>query len=369
MNAPSSFRHGKILRHNAGIAGVILSVAASLCADVPTALANAGTATEVQNPSVQNDIPPRLQWEANYGYCGEVALISAGLYYGQYVSQYDARAIASKNIDQSRQESQLLLGVNDTYAAKHMRLKAIRWNTDAKPNGNDFLAWVKENVAAGYPVIIGVYMNHYLFEESEDEDAGEEEYDHIVPVIGVSSNRPFTKPSRYDSDDVITFSDNGLYSGDGQPAYLYSYAFGSFQANRKEANSKSRPVYSLRRKGGNYGIAVTGIIDRDGKTLPIRLSTNANYEKPAMREGSNTRPKPQKLTLTVNVSGLRPGVPYTLYRYNNFDSVPESSFNANASKASKSWKFTVKAGSTFAVTEEISSDQTAVYRAVPNTAP
>lgn len=369
MNAPSSFRHGKFLRRHAGISGTILSVALSLCADPRNALANADTATEVKTLSVENGIPPRLQWEANYGYCGEVALISAGLYYGQYVSQYDARAIASKNIDQSRRESQLLIGVNDTYAAKRMRLKAIEWNTDAKPNGNDFLAWVKENVASGYPVIVGVYMNHYLFEGSEDEEAGEEEYDHIVPVIGVSSSRPFTKPSRYYSDDVITFSDNGLYSGDGQPAYLYRYAFGAFQANRKEANSKSRPVYSLRRNGGNYGIAVTGIIDRDGKTLPIRLSTNVNYEKPAMREGSNTRPTPQKLFLTANVSGLKPGVPYTLYRYNSFDSVPESSFNANASKASKSWKFTVTAGSTFVVTEEISSDQTAVYRAVPNTAP
>jgi hypothetical protein len=39
-----------------------------------------------------NDIPPRLQWNHNAGYCGEVSLISAGLYYGQYISQYDARS-------------------------------------------------------------------------------------------------------------------------------------------------------------------------------------------------------------------------------------------------------------------------------------
>ena len=45
-------------------------------------------------------IPPRRQWEGNGGYCGETVMISAGLYYGQYVSQYDARAFASDG-DQS----------------------------------------------------------------------------------------------------------------------------------------------------------------------------------------------------------------------------------------------------------------------------
>ena len=32
------------------------------------------------------DIPPRFQWNANNGYCGETAFISVGLYYGQYCS-------------------------------------------------------------------------------------------------------------------------------------------------------------------------------------------------------------------------------------------------------------------------------------------
>ena len=67
---------------------------------------------------VNNPIPPRTQWNANYGYCGETSFISAGLNYGQYLSQYDARAVASPNIRQSLPDSQLLLGVNDVAAAK-----------------------------------------------------------------------------------------------------------------------------------------------------------------------------------------------------------------------------------------------------------
>ena len=49
------------------------------------------------NTDYQKYLPilPREQWETNLGYCGEVALISAGLHYGQYLSQYDARDLAT----------------------------------------------------------------------------------------------------------------------------------------------------------------------------------------------------------------------------------------------------------------------------------
>src|SRR5580692_10667511 len=70
-----------------------------------------------------NNIPPRYQWDANNGYCGEVSLISAGLYYGQYVSQYDIRALAIKNVPQN--DGQLLIGLNDQYAASQLHLNSI----------------------------------------------------------------------------------------------------------------------------------------------------------------------------------------------------------------------------------------------------
>lgn len=315
-----------------------------------------------------NDIPPRLQWEANYGYCGETALISAGLYYGQYVSQFDARAIASPNIRQSKRGSQLLLGVNDAAAATKMRLKAVEWNSPTMANANEFLAWVKDNVLVGYPVIIGVYENFSQF-ENENGSQGDGEYDHIVPVIGVSSSKPATQPAAYYADDAITFSDNGLWSPDRKPAYLYRFKFGAFQANREEANDENRPLYSLPSGGKNYGVAITGIIDRDGKTLPVRLTTDVNEEKPAMDENSNSRPDSANLNLNVTVSGLKPGVAYNLYRYNSFDNVPESGFNAKASKANKHWEINIKEGATYVLKETIRSDQVAVYRAVPGTAP
>ncbi len=62
-------------------------------------------------------------------------------------------------------------------------------------------------------------------------------------------------------------------------------------------------------------------------------------------------------------------MPYNLYRYDSFDNVPESGFNAKASKAEKHWEIDSKEGSTYVLKETIRSDQVAVYRAVPVTAP
>lgn len=357
----------------AGIASLFLSGVLILAVQTSSAHADGDSRpTAARAPdhySQANPIPPRQQWTANFGYCGEVALISAGLYYGQYVSQYDARAVASRNMRQSKAESQLLLGVNDSHAAAQLHLNAVEWRSTATPNANDFLAWVKRNAAAGYPVAIGVFENLHAFEGKEDPNAGDAEYDHIALVTGVSSKRPLSGASAYDKDDVIAFSDHGLWSPSGQAAFYYRYAFGAFQASRAEANAKTGPIYSLARGGRNYGLAITGIIDHDGKTLPVRLTTSRNDERPAMTEGSDTRPAAGELTLTATVSGLKPGVPYTLYRYDDLQSVPDAAFNAKVANASRKWKIAIAAGSTFSVKEKISSNQIAVYRAVPDTAP
>lgn len=366
----SIFQRTGTPRVKARIALFFLSSTMTLCSQLSSALpANANGTTSANASELYiraNDIPPRHQWEANFGYCGEVSLISAGLYYGQYVSQYDARAIASKNADQSTEVSQFLLGVNDAYAAAQMHLKATRW--EGSGTFASFLTWVKKEAAAGYPVIIGVFKNSRSFEESNEPDHGDEQYDHIVIVSGVSSKYPF-EPATYHGDDVITFSDHGLWSPASNPDFIYTSQFRYFGATRKQANSNSHPVYSLPKGGRNYGTAITGIMDHDGQTLPVRLSTNENYEKPIMREGSSIRPTAQDLTLTVTISGLVPGETYNLYRYNDFRSVPDAGFNAAADKADKAWEISIKSGSSFSMKEKIRSNQIAIYRAVPATAP
>jgi len=318
-------------------------------------------------------LPPRIQWNANYGYCGETAFVSAGLYYGQYISQYDARAIASKNTRQSLESSQLLLGVNDVAAAKAMHLNATAFNTAKQSTSRAFLTWVKSNVVAGSPVVIGVFANQARFYGTANLNAGDTEYDHIVTVTGITSTRsltgPTTGPTTYYADDVLTFNDGGLWTGtNGQPQNSFSYSFGTFATTRQRANSKTGAVYSLK-SGANYGIAITGIIDLNRDTVPVRLTTSVNAETPTMVDGSNTRPAAKPVTLTITVSSLKPGTTYNLYRYSSMANVPDSAFNANAAKAAQKWTITIPSGSTYTLTQTINSNEIAVYRAVPAGAP
>ncbi|MBS0605284.1 MAG: hypothetical protein JSS60_09670 [Verrucomicrobia bacterium] len=319
-----------------------------------------------ESHTFKNNIPPRYQWNSNCGYCGEVSLISAGLYFGQYVSQYDSREIATRNTPQYK--GQLLIGKNDLYAARQMHLNAIEWDTDSEQSTHQFLAWVKQNIVKGYPVAIGIYTNEFLFYGNPDPHAGDADYDHIVPVIGIGSNHPLGDPSYY-SDDILYFSDNGLWGDPHNPPYHFSYSFGPFQASRVQANAKNGPIYSIANDASNYGIAITGVMDVNGDTLPVRLDTSVNDETPEITDGSNTRPAPKPLTLTITVSGLQPGIKYNLYRYSDFASVPDSQFNAHASQASQRWSVQTSSGTSFVLAEQILSDEVAVYRCVRATAP
>jgi hypothetical protein len=314
-------------------------------------------------------IPPRKQWEGNHGYCGETAMICCGLYYGQYVSQYDARAFASDDDDQSKEGSQLLVGAeqNDRHAAGKMHLTSLEWDSDGQGSTQAFLTWVKRQVVNDVPVVISVYMNKSVFGDDVGDD---DEYDHIVAVIGIESNHPLSDASYFD-DDVIVFSDNGLYTPEGDsPPYIFRCPFGDFPKTREEANQPASPVYSLALLTDgvkNYGVAVTGIMT-DGSTLPVRVATEVNYERPEIADGSGTRPAPMRLGLTVTVSALEPGVAYKLYRYDRMDKVPDGEFNRHASNAARTWD--IVADSTGAsVTQEILSDEVAVYRAVKASAP
>lgn len=294
-------------------------------------------------------------------------MISAGLWFGQYVSQYTVRMIVSKNRSQAKRSSQLLLGVNDKYAARKMHLKVNVWQ--GKKGAQSFLSWIENQVHAGHPVIIGVYENFALFEGVESITRGDPEYDHIVPVIRVFKRRADTNKIRGGTDDVITISDNGLWSPGGTPKYLYDYTFDSFPATRSEANNSKAGVYSLPLAVRNYGVAITGVIDEDGLALPVHVTTDTNYEAPQMTDGSTTPPPPQKVTLTISLENLKKDADYMLYRYDRMDEVPNGSFNRHRMQASRSWKIRINSGSTFTLRENILSSQTAVYRAVPETAP
>lgn len=346
----------------------------------------------------KNPIPPRLQWNHNGGYCGEVSMISAGLYYGQYLSQYDVRSIAADGAKQNAQNppgsknytSQLLLGTKNAAAtAASLRLDYEELNSE---DSKQFLVWVKNHVVQGHPVIIGVFNNENMLYNMKDGN-GDDEYDHIVPVFGFGSNHPLTDQAYY-PDDIILFSDNGLYTQPGNPPgyqlplqgydapyrYFFTLDTGAgsptynFLLDREEANNISGNIYSLLELPAyqspkpplkkNYALAITGVKDPGHETLPIRIVTEPNFERPAIGSDSDERPAPMELMLTVTVSGLTPKVSYNLYRYDDENKVPTEKFNFFAANAISKQPITIDSGSDWSTTLKIQSNQKVFFRAV-----
>ncbi len=293
-------------------------------------------------------------------------MISAGLFYGQYCSQYTARSLASPGVPQSDPESQLLLGVNDLQAAKAMKFDVTAFDTEAQTTDSEFSDWIEKEVAQNRPVIIGLLMNYYKF--YDETSGGDDTYDHIVPVLGLdTASSSFSTQASL--NDRVSWSDNGLWAPTNNPIYYFNGIFSALFKSRSQANSPSAPVYSINNNKENYGLSVLGISDTNKDTIRVKLTTNVNYEKPSMKEGGNTRPAAMPLELTANVDIPDQSVGYTLYRYNSFAAVPTSQFNANAKKAAQFWKIPAKSGPKFTVKVKIASSDVAVFRAVRSTAP
>ena len=349
------------------------SVVALLCAIALLSVDGVGThalaATQPKRYSVSLPVPLRRQFDANFGYCGETSLITAGMMFGQYLSQYDLRALASPGQPQSAQTSQLLVGINDQAAATRVHLRSKKYGGPTS-NPRAFLTWIKEEVTSKHPVVIGVFTNSYRFDDVADPNAGEIEYDHIVTVTGVSSSHPLTQPATYFPDDTLTFTDHGIWTGTASSAsqFVFTYSFATFPKTRQQANAKTSSVYALPSGVENYGLSILGVADDSHETLPVAVTTSVNSEGQTMRDGANVRPPATRLSVTATLSGLSPHVVYKLYRYNSAASVPNSRFNANRAHAVSTRRI-VATTSTYVITETIRSSDEVFYRAVRASAP
>ena len=309
-------------------------------------------------------LPPRLQWLQNDGYCGEVSLTMALMRLGGgYISQYDARAIAAITPGEIQTSKFYLVGVNDQRAAKLLKLNFEEFDNSGSVDPRRYLSWVKAMVRRGHAVTITVFMNYYMFYGKRQ--GGEADYDHIVSVSSISSDYD---DDLYHDDDVLTLEDHGLWAPRSKPVYLFSYTFGEFIATRAKANAASNlNVYSLPDSpdNGNFGVAHISIVDTDGEALPILVETSANYEDPHIKNGSEKRPAPMDLVLTVTVSGLEAGATYKLYKYNDENRVPTSAFNTNSlGGAAISTRDISSSSGSYLFTEAIKSNEKVFYRCV-----
>ena len=359
-----------------------------------TAVVSANASTYSQSAP----LTPRLQWGPNYGYCGEVSMIVAGMRVGQYTSQWTARSLAAPRLNQTLEASQLLIGTsppvgNAVTAATGMRLNLLSYATANGVSTPAYLAWVKQRFLAGNTVIIGVLNNVNVLGAYPPGDA---EYDHIVPVMGVGSEQPLTAENagKYFPTDTLTISDNGLYvprgknvpgnsSGNPRGSSLYTYPFAEFQKTRAQAN-KGRGAGSLYSVAlatgtslGNYAVAVTGVTDNSPGgpfVVPVTLASTAKDEGFPTADPMAKPPAAKRTTITATVTIPDTTQAYRLYQYTRFSAVPRGSFNAAAvarpADVARSWDIPAGSGSTYTVKlQNVSTAGTYVFRAVPVSAP
>ncbi|CAF3928321.1 unnamed protein product [Rotaria magnacalcarata] len=135
-----------------------------------------------------------------------------------------------------------------------------------------------------------------------------EDYDHIVPAIGIR----YKTENEFDPEDVIIYYD--LYKKKVFEGILNENKMGStreFTRAKKYAGNAWIPLDI------DYGIAITGILDENQVTLPVRLSVSAwNEPNPAFHED------PIEMDGTVTVYNLTIGNTYILLRYSSHRKVP-----------------------------------------------
>lgn len=340
----------------------VLSLFAGVCvllAGVWAAPAGATTGRSAGWYEKALDSVPRAQWNANDGYCGETSVITAGLRFGQYTSQWTAREMASPGVAQTDPSSQLLLGVNDLRAVSRMRLDAVR-----APMTTDFLkfaTWVRQRVARGDVVILGMLNNTT---ELGEDGPGDPEFDHIVPVYGYGSVTAVTPSSRALPSDVITVSDNGLRTSGAQTPMLYSYRVGAMRLSRAGANRPGGPAYSLPKRGPWYGVAVSGVADPTHVTVPVTVDVDVNGEGVQDEPVMVSAPASQPIVLTVTVDRPKGSAGLVLYEFDSFGRVPVRDFAGNASSAARVWRVPAGSGPWTVNVPAMSSD-TRAFRAAP----
>ncbi|CAF1544013.1 unnamed protein product, partial [Rotaria sp. Silwood1] len=141
--------------------------------------------------SVLFDIPARLQWENNNGYCGETAIQAFGLYYGAWISQKLVRDINHGEYLLQKLSTDDKRNPTNTLTVLHFTYDEWDWKNSSQPQFYDYCSWIKRSIKQGYPVMFVAYLL-YMHDEL---------YDHIMPAIGIR----YRDTNKYDPNDVLVY--------------------------------------------------------------------------------------------------------------------------------------------------------------------
>ncbi|CAF1196281.1 unnamed protein product [Didymodactylos carnosus] len=264
----------------------------------------------------------------------DISCTFVALYYGSWISQ---------NIIRQINGGELLLGIgSEKRTLSTLLLNYIEWNNNKTKQSQykQYCLWLKQNLIKGYPCIITVYLD----------GENDKDYDHIIPVIGID----YQIKNVYNKNDVLYF--HNLYQNQ-----IIKSRINTMMSTRKLCKKRTYDGGCIPRDI-TYGLAITGITDKNHLTLPIRLYVNS-WDEPNISLGA----RPKILHGTIVISNLIPNRKYVLLRYDTYKTVPTSGKESKFLKSKYDYRYEFQAiGNTWTFNDSngIHSNGSTYYRCV-----
>ena len=163
--------------------------------------------------TIQLPIPGRHQWPDRDGYCGSNSIQMNMLYHGAWFSQKIVRSAVDLGNCTAGGVGNEILHNNIECALNYLKVEYDSWGykTEPRPQYKKYLVWVKRHLAQRHPVVMFIFCKG----DSHRSHGGEKGYgfyDHIEPVVGITSNHSLEAGSSdldtfYGDDQLIHHSD------------------------------------------------------------------------------------------------------------------------------------------------------------------
>ena len=236
---------------------VVLCVAVGLASSQqPRPLLDGSDAAAFQRVLEDDDggivlnLPPRFMWgwgPGLHGYCGSCSTQTSALFFGSWISQEFVRYAGGN--------AEILIGVNLASALASLGFAWERFGDKSDDTDVDsFLSWSATHLRVGHPVISGWY-------ERLPPGAGDDDYDHIVPLVGLKQNS---------SGDVSEVFFNDLWENETRTKHTPLSSSRKHWRLPANSTTAAQPYeYSLP-SDPCFGVAVLGRLPLEATYYPLR---------------------------------------------------------------------------------------------------
>jgi len=271
-------------------------------------------------------VQSRSQWTDSGGYCGALSVQAIAMSYGAYISQAQVRLATGGG----QGITGMVMHYNIQRALDKLKLshEAWDWKHEAVPQADGYLAWLKQKLAAGHPVVWMIQTKEHAIAAEQPGSLSWPKipvYTHIEPVWGIFSNHSLDDSKVYPEDVLVHGADYGA-RGVIEGPHLYRRFDSLVDTTSMKGNCSIAQVgigkneyYPCIMNDVGIGYAITGVVEPAGASLPVSLAVD-RFDEP---DFPWQREDPCELHGVVTAQGLTAGQTYSLLRWDDFSRVPE----------------------------------------------